>query len=58
VEIANGVEAVMDGRIYIECVNAPFLALLEAPAMTSAPGSSAPSLSAVAARERDVSAVH
>src|SRR5262245_50111369 len=26
VEIANGVEAVMDGRIYIERVNAPFLA--------------------------------
>ena len=26
VEIANGVEAVQDGRIYIELVNAPFLA--------------------------------
>jgi hypothetical protein len=26
VEIANGVEAVMDGRIYIERINAPFLA--------------------------------
>src|SRR6516225_173 len=26
VEIANGVEAVEDGRIYIERVNAPFLA--------------------------------
>jgi hypothetical protein len=26
VEIANGVEAVMDGRMYIERVNAPFLA--------------------------------
>jgi hypothetical protein len=26
VEIANGVEAVHDGRIYIERVNAPFLA--------------------------------
>ena len=26
VEIANGVEAVMDGRIYIKRVNAPFLA--------------------------------
>jgi hypothetical protein len=25
-EIANGVEAAMDGRIYIERVNAPFLA--------------------------------
>jgi hypothetical protein len=25
VEIANGVEAVQDGRIYIECVNEPFL---------------------------------
>ena len=25
-EIANDVEAVMDGRIYIELVNAPFLA--------------------------------
>ena len=27
VEIANGVEAVQDGRIYIERVNAPFLAV-------------------------------
>jgi hypothetical protein len=27
VEIANDVEAVMDGRIYIERVNAPFLAV-------------------------------
>ncbi len=26
IEIANGVEAVQDGRIYIECVNEPFLA--------------------------------
>ena len=26
VEIANGVESVQDGRIYIERVNAPFLA--------------------------------
>jgi len=26
VEIANGVEAVQDGRIYVERVNAPFLA--------------------------------
>ena len=26
VEIANGVEAVQEGRIYIERVNAPFLA--------------------------------
>ena len=26
VEIANDVEAVMDGRIYIERINAPFLA--------------------------------
>ena len=26
VEIANGVEAVQDGRIYIERVNEPFLA--------------------------------
>jgi len=26
VEIANGVEAVQDGRIYMERVNAPFLA--------------------------------
>ena len=25
VEIANGIEAVQDGRIYIELVNAPFL---------------------------------
>jgi len=43
VEIANGVEAVQDGRIYIERVNAPFWRLA-APATTSAPGSSAPSL--------------
>ena len=27
IEIANGVEAVQDGRIYIERVNAPFLAV-------------------------------
>jgi hypothetical protein len=27
VEIANGVEAVQDGRIYIERVNEPFLGL-------------------------------
>jgi hypothetical protein len=26
IEIANGVEAVQDGRVYIERVNAPFLA--------------------------------
>jgi hypothetical protein len=26
IEIANGIEAVQDGRIYIEQVNAPFLA--------------------------------
>ena len=26
VEIANGIEAVQDGRIYIELINAPFLA--------------------------------
>jgi hypothetical protein len=26
VEIANGVEAVQDSRIYIELINAPFLA--------------------------------
>jgi hypothetical protein len=26
VEIANGIEAVQDGRIYIELANAPFLA--------------------------------
>ena len=24
-EIANGVEVIQDGRIYIECINAPFL---------------------------------
>ena len=45
IEIANGVEAVQDGRIYIERVNAPFLAVA-APATTFARGSSAPSLSA------------
>jgi hypothetical protein len=26
VEIANGIDVAHDGRIYIECVNAPFLA--------------------------------
>jgi hypothetical protein len=36
VEIAKGVEAMMDGRIYIELVNAPFLA---AAARISADGS-------------------
>ena len=45
VEIANGVEAVQDGRIYIERVNARFWRLAAA-AMTSARGSSAPSRSA------------
>ena len=39
VEIANGVEAVQDGRIYIERVNAPFLA---SAARTSARGSRGP----------------
>ena len=39
VEIANGIEAAQDGRIYIERVNAPFLA---AAARISAPGSPAP----------------
>jgi hypothetical protein len=39
VEIANGVEAVQDGRIHIEKINALFLAA--ARATTSAPGSSA-----------------
>jgi hypothetical protein len=43
VEIGNGIEAVQDGRINIERVNAPFLA---ATARTSARGSSAPSRSA------------
>ena len=45
IEVANGVEAVQDGRIYIERVNAPFLAE-EAVAATSGPGSSAPPHSA------------
>jgi hypothetical protein len=39
VEIANGVEAVQDGRIYIERVNEPFLARAVA-ASSSAPRSS------------------
>jgi len=43
VEIASGVEPGQDGRIYIERVNAPFLA---AAAKTSAPESNVPSLSA------------
>ena len=42
IEIANGVEAVQDGRIYIERVNAPFLAV----GGTGARGLSAPSRSA------------
>jgi hypothetical protein len=41
VEIANGVEAVRDGRIFIERVNQPFLAA-GGSGETSAPGSSAP----------------
>jgi hypothetical protein len=39
IEIANGVEPAQDGGIYIERVNAPFLAA----GGTSAPGSSTPS---------------
>ena len=38
VEIANGVEAVQEGRIYIERVNAPFLAAGMVQATTSKPG--------------------
>jgi hypothetical protein len=45
IEIANGVEAVQDGRIYIERVNEPFLAA-GVVASNSAPGSSAPLRSA------------
>src|SRR6201984_2243382 len=41
VEIANDVEAVQDGRIYIERVNEPFLAAAAA-VSNSGPGSSAP----------------
>ena len=40
IEIANGVEAVQNGRIYIEHVNAPF-SRLAVPATTSMRGSSA-----------------
>ena len=40
IEIANGVEAVQNGRIYIERVNAPF-SRLAVPATTSMRGSSA-----------------
>ena len=46
VEIANDIEAVQDGRIYIERVNAPVLAAGAALATTSAPALSAPSRSA------------
>jgi hypothetical protein len=46
VEIANDVDAVQDGRIYIERVNAPVLAAGAALATTSAPALSAPSRSA------------
>jgi hypothetical protein len=45
IEIANGVEAVQDGRIYIERVNEPFLAAAAA-ATSSALGLSAPLRSA------------
>ena len=45
VEIANGVDTVHDGRIYIERVNTPFWRPAGA-GRTSAPGSSAPLLSA------------
>jgi hypothetical protein len=45
IEIANGVEAVQDGRIFIERVNEPFSRLgLEAAPINSAPGSSGRSL--------------
>jgi hypothetical protein len=44
VEIANAIEAVQDGRIYIERINAPFLAA-GGTATTSGLGSSAPSCS-------------
>ncbi len=37
IEIANDVDAVQDGRIYIERVNAPFRAA-GAPELTFAPG--------------------
>ena len=43
VEIANGVEAVQDGRIFVEAINEPFLTVV---ASNSAPGSSAPLRSA------------
>jgi hypothetical protein len=45
VEIANGVEALQDGRIYIERVNGRFLRRA-ATAISSAPGSNAPLRSA------------
>jgi len=45
IEIANSVEAVQDGRIYIERVNEPFLRLAGA-ANNSAPGLSGQLLSA------------
>jgi hypothetical protein len=41
VEIANGIEAAQDSRLFIGLLNAPFLKAGELPT-TSAPGSSAP----------------
>jgi hypothetical protein len=45
IEIANGVEAVQDGRIYIERVNEPFL-VAGGVVISSAAGSNAPLRSA------------
>ncbi|WP_349253799.1 hypothetical protein [Bradyrhizobium sp. CB2312] len=43
IEIARGIEAVQDGRIHIEKINAPFLYTVKPPGPSSAPPSSSPS---------------
>ena len=40
VEIANGVEAVQDGRIHIEKINGPFLFQIKGTRAGTSPGSS------------------
>ena len=57
VEIANTVEAVQDGRIYIELINAPFLKLAS-PSEYGAGLKRAIEDAAVSAREQDFRAVY
>ncbi|WP_426611215.1 hypothetical protein [Bradyrhizobium sp. McL0616] len=44
IEIAKSIEAVQDGRVYIEKINAPFLFTLKASGQNSAPASSMQSI--------------